>query len=384
MNSATTATGRAKSISDLSDADLRGKRVLVRSDLNVPLDGKRITDDTRVRASVPTIKYLVDKGAKVLVSSHLGRPKGGFEDRYSLAPVAERLGQLLGKPVRMASDCVGDAVASEVSRLNPGDVLLLENVRFYPEEEKNDDPEAGRGRFPAGEGAGLPGRRHRQPEAPVCGHRGRLQGEHQDRRAGQADGEVRHDYYRRRHGVHLFARAGPLHRQLAGGGGQGGAGAHRREPGAPARRATDAADRCDRRRQVRQRGADAGGAGERHPRRLDGAGRGSGVHRHDRGQAARHGHGAVERADGRVRDAQLCQGHLCGGRHARRDHQERLRHHCGWRRFCGGHGAVRQGRSGVAHLHRRRCGVGVDRGPRPARGGRSGPGVAEETRAPPP
>ena len=139
MNSATTATGRAKSIADLSDADLRGKRVLVRSDLNVPLDGKRITDDTRVRASVPTIKYLVDKGAKVLVSSHLGRPKGGFEDKYSLAPVAERLGQLLGKPVRMASDCVGDAVASEVSRLNPGDVLLLENVRFYPEEEKNDD-----------------------------------------------------------------------------------------------------------------------------------------------------------------------------------------------------------------------------------------------------
>jgi phosphoglycerate kinase len=134
---------RARSIRDLGDGELRGKRVFLRSDLNVPLDGKRITDDTRVRASVPTIKYLMDKGAKVIVVSHLGRPKGGFEDKYSLAPVAARLSELLGKPVRMAKDCIGDTVASEVSAMSPGDVLLLENVRFYPEEEKN-DPEFAR------------------------------------------------------------------------------------------------------------------------------------------------------------------------------------------------------------------------------------------------
>jgi len=129
---------RVRSIRDLQDAEIRGKRVFVRSDLNVPLDGKRITDDTRIRASVPTIKYLADKGAKVIVVSHLGRPKGGFEDKYSLAPVAERLSELLGKKVRMAKDCIGDAVATEVAAMSPGDVVLLENVRFYPEEEKND------------------------------------------------------------------------------------------------------------------------------------------------------------------------------------------------------------------------------------------------------
>ncbi|KAF6004326.1 hypothetical protein F1559_000106 [Cyanidiococcus yangmingshanensis] len=140
---ASEVTMRARSIRDLQDGEIRGKRVFVRSDLNVPLDGKRITDDTRVRASVPTIKYLMEKGAKVIVASHLGRPKGGFEDKYSLAPVASRLSELLGKPVRMAKDCIGDAVASEVAAMSPGDVLLLENVRFYPEEEKN-DPEFAR------------------------------------------------------------------------------------------------------------------------------------------------------------------------------------------------------------------------------------------------
>lgn len=127
-----------KSIKDLSSADLAGKRVLVRCDLNVPLDGKTISDDTRIRASIPTIKYLVDNGAKVLLSSHLGRPKDGPEDKFSLAPVADRLTELLGKSVTMAPDCIGDGVASVVAGMSNGDVTLLENVRFYKEETAND------------------------------------------------------------------------------------------------------------------------------------------------------------------------------------------------------------------------------------------------------
>ncbi|EME32655.1 phosphoglycerate kinase [Galdieria sulphuraria] len=135
----TTATSsKKKSLKDLSAADLKGKRVLVRCDLNVPLDGKSITDDTRIKASLPTIQYLINHGAKVILSSHLGRPKGGFEDRYSLAPVAERLGQLLGKSVRMAPDCIGDQVNNMVLAMNDGDIILLENVRFYTEETDND------------------------------------------------------------------------------------------------------------------------------------------------------------------------------------------------------------------------------------------------------
>merc|ERR1711904_337526 len=120
-----------KSVGDLSDSDLEGKVVLVRCDLNVPLDGKTITDDTRIRASIPTVKYLMEKGAKVLLSSHLGRPKDGPEDKFSLAPCADRLTELLGKECKMASDCIGEAVASAVSEMSDGDVILLENVRFY-------------------------------------------------------------------------------------------------------------------------------------------------------------------------------------------------------------------------------------------------------------
>merc|ERR1719310_617786 len=92
-------------VGDLTEADLKGKTVLVRCDLNVPLDGKTITDDTRIRASVPTVKYLMDNGAKVMLSSHLGRPKDGPEDKFSLGPVAPRLSELLGKEVKMAPDC---------------------------------------------------------------------------------------------------------------------------------------------------------------------------------------------------------------------------------------------------------------------------------------
>ncbi|GFR45163.1 hypothetical protein Agub_g6547 [Astrephomene gubernaculifera] len=129
-----------KSVGDLSKADLEGKRVFVRADLNVPLDKATlaITDDTRIRAAVPTLKYLLDNGAKVLLTSHLGRPKGGPEDKYRLTPVVARLSELLGKPVKKVDDCIGPVVESAVKELKNGELLLLENVRFYKEEEKNE------------------------------------------------------------------------------------------------------------------------------------------------------------------------------------------------------------------------------------------------------
>ena len=127
-----------KSIEDLADADLKGKKVLIRCDVNVPLDGKKITDDTRIRSSVPTIEYLVEKGAIVTVCSHLGRPKDGPEDKFSLGPCAERMGELLGKDVKLAPDCIGEEVAALVGAASEGDVLMLENTRFYKEETKNE------------------------------------------------------------------------------------------------------------------------------------------------------------------------------------------------------------------------------------------------------
>ena len=134
-----------KHIDDLGD--LRGKRVLVRSDLNVPLDGpegdKRITDDGRIRASVPTIQKLVDAGARVVVTAHLGRPKGAPDPAYTLAPVAERLGELLGQRVAFATDTVGESATATVASLEDGRVALLENVRFNPGETSKDDAERG-------------------------------------------------------------------------------------------------------------------------------------------------------------------------------------------------------------------------------------------------
>lgn len=127
-----------KSIEDLTEADLKGKKVLVRCDVNVPLDGKKITDDTRIRSSVPTIEYLKSKGAIVTVCSHLGRPKNGPEDKFSLGPCAERMGELLGQTVTLAPDCIGEEVEKIVNAAKPGDVIMLENTRFYKEEEKNE------------------------------------------------------------------------------------------------------------------------------------------------------------------------------------------------------------------------------------------------------
>jgi phosphoglycerate kinase len=122
---------------------LAGRRVLVRSDLNVPLDGTRITDDGRVRASVPTIADLRQRGAKVVVTAHLGRPKGAPEARYSLEPVAGRLGELLQVPVGFATDTVGESARAAVAGLRDGDVVVVENVRFNPGETSKDEAERG-------------------------------------------------------------------------------------------------------------------------------------------------------------------------------------------------------------------------------------------------
>jgi phosphoglycerate kinase len=120
------------------DVDVRGKRVFLRADLNVPLDDGRITDDTRIRASLPTLVYLLEQGAIVILASHLGRPHGKVNDAYRLKPVADRLGQLLGRPVRMTGDALGPGVNDAIGKLRPGDLLLLENLRFHAGEEAND------------------------------------------------------------------------------------------------------------------------------------------------------------------------------------------------------------------------------------------------------
>ena len=123
----------------IRDLDVAGKRILVRVDFNVPLDeADRIIDDTRIRAALPTIEHLLSQGASVILISHLGRPRGQRVPALSLAPVAERLSQLLGRAVGMAPDCVGAEVAAQAAALQPGQVLLLENVRFHPEEEQNE------------------------------------------------------------------------------------------------------------------------------------------------------------------------------------------------------------------------------------------------------
>lgn len=120
------------------DVSVRGKRVFLRSDLNVPLDDGRITDDTRIRASMPTLVYLLEQGAIVIMASHLGRPHGKVNDAYRLKPVADRLSQLLGRPVRMTGDALGPGVQDAINKLRPGDLILLENLRFHAGEEAND------------------------------------------------------------------------------------------------------------------------------------------------------------------------------------------------------------------------------------------------------
>ncbi len=115
-----------------------GKRALVRCDFNVPLKEGNISDDTRIKAALPTIKYLKEKGARIVLISHLGRPEGKKNLKYSLKPVANKLSELLGQDVKMLSDCIGSEIVNNTLQMKDGDVVLLENVRFYAEEEKND------------------------------------------------------------------------------------------------------------------------------------------------------------------------------------------------------------------------------------------------------
>ncbi len=127
-------------IRTLDQLELKGKRVFVRVDFNVPVNERNeITDDTRIVQSLPTVRAAIERGGKVILASHLGRPKGKRDPKYSLKPVAERLSKLLGKKVELASDCIGEEVRKEIEAMGEGDVLLLENLRFHPEEEKNEE-----------------------------------------------------------------------------------------------------------------------------------------------------------------------------------------------------------------------------------------------------
>lgn len=123
----------------IKDLDLRGKRVFIRVDFNVPLKDGIVTDDTRIRGTLPTLKLAIAKGGRLVLASHLGRPKGGRDPKYSLKPAAKKLEELLGEPVVFAADCVGAGAEAKSKALKDGDVLVLENVRFHPEEEKNDE-----------------------------------------------------------------------------------------------------------------------------------------------------------------------------------------------------------------------------------------------------
>jgi phosphoglycerate kinase len=122
----------------VKDIDLKGKRVLMRVDFNVPMEGGKVTDDKRIKAALPTIRYVLEQGSSLILMSHLGRPKGGFDPEFSLKAASEVLAGHLGIPVRVAPDCVGPEVEKMAQALKPGEVLMLENTRFHPEEEKND------------------------------------------------------------------------------------------------------------------------------------------------------------------------------------------------------------------------------------------------------
>ena len=265
-------------IDDLGD--LRGRTVLVRSDLNVPLDGERITDDGRIRASLPTLRRLTEAGARVAVVAHLGRPKGAPDPAYSLRPVAARLGELLGAEVAFAEDTVGDSARATVCGLSDGQVAVLENVRFNAGETSKDEAEreafarelAALADVFVSDGFGVVHRKQasvydvarllphamggpgphrdrgaapadRGPRASLRGGAGRLQGLRQARRHRQPARQGRPAAHRGRDGLHLPRRAGPRGRQEPARAGPG-----RRVPRVPpprggVRRAADPAHR---------------------------------------------------------------------------------------------------------------------------------------------
>ncbi len=180
----------------INDVDLRGKRVFIRVDFNVPLKDGVITDDTRVRETLPTLRLAIQKGGRLVLASHLGRPKGAPDPKYSLAPVAKKLQELLERSVGFANDCVGTDAEAKSKAMGDGGVLLLENVRFHAEEEKNDEVfskqlaalcdsvfvcdafgsplcKAVSGRIADGEGVGLSGQSGHKSCTAVCGDSGR-------------------------------------------------------------------------------------------------------------------------------------------------------------------------------------------------------------------
>ena len=232
----------------VQDVDVRGKKVLLRCDFNVPQDKETgaITSDKRIVAALPTIHYLLDNGAAVIACSHLGKPKGEWKAKLTLAPVAQRLSQLLGQEVIFAKDVVGEDAKAKAAALKPGQIMLLENLRFDIREEKN-DPGFAREladmaelyvsdafgtvhrahASTAGVAAYLPavsgflvakelavmGKAPGRSQAPLRGGAGRRQGHRQDRRYQQPAGQGRHRHHRRRHGLYLCQGAGRLHRQ---------------------------------------------------------------------------------------------------------------------------------------------------------------------------
>ena len=232
----------------LDDADVRGKRVLLRVDLNVPMENGKVADATRIERVLPTIREIADKGGKVVLLAHFGRPKGGPDAANSLRPVAAAVSELLGRPVGFAADCIGDAAASAISAMKDGEVLLLENTRFHKGEEKNDPGlcrrtrQAGRllcqRRFLRRPSRARLHRRRRTSSTGLCrpsdasrarradartrradptrgGDRRRRKGFDQARSARQPDGKGGHPDHRRRHGEHVSVRPRQERRQIA-------------------------------------------------------------------------------------------------------------------------------------------------------------------------
>jgi phosphoglycerate kinase len=226
-------------VKSLSELDVREKRVLVRVDFNVPLIGGEVSDDTRIRAAMPTIEYLRGERARIVLMSHLGRPKGERKPEFSLAPVARHLGRLLGTPVPLAPDCIGEEVGCQVSALAPGSALLLENLRFHKEETDN-TPEfcralAALGDAYVNDAFGTAHRAHASTAGVAALMPQKAAGllmERELRFLGEPVAAFGWSHDRRGHDVHLLARRRTWRRPLAGRGESHRDGARRARAGA--------------------------------------------------------------------------------------------------------------------------------------------------------